>query len=203
MLHGTAIAALRFLAMENLERATTALVLIDLQQGIVSRETQPHPAAKVVTNAATLAARFRQAGAPVVLVHVRWAADYGDAPPANVDSAMPRPPGGFPAEFSELVPELGRQDSDIVILKRNWGAFYGTDLDLQLRRRGIRTIVLGGIATNLGVESTARDGWEHNYEIVFAEDAMASMSAEWHEFAVKNIFPRLGRVRQSGEIALG
>jgi nicotinamidase-related amidase len=87
-----------------------------------------------------------------------------------------------------------------VITKRQWGAFYGTELDLQLRRRGIRTIVIGGIATNFGVESTARDAFERGYEQVFAEDAMSSVSAEAHRFAVSVVFPRIGRVRSTDEI---
>ena len=94
------------------------------------------------------------------------------------------------------MPELGATDSDIRITKRQWGAFYGTALDLQLRRRGITTIVLGGTSTNFGVESTARDAWERNYAIVFAEDAMSSFNAPAHTFAVENILPRLG-VRSS------
>ena len=84
--------------------------------------------------------------------------------------------------------------------KHQWGAFYGTELDLQLRRRGVRTIVLCGIATNFGVESTARDAWERNYALVFAEDAMAGLNAEAHQFAITTIFPRLGRVRSTDEI---
>jgi nicotinamidase-related amidase len=81
-----------------------------------------------------------------------------------------------------------------VVTKRQWGAFYGANLDLELRRRGRTTLVLGGIATNIGVESTARDAWERNYQLVLVEDAMAALNAEAHEFAVQRIFPRLGRV---------
>ena len=89
--------------------------------------------------------------------------------------------------------------------KRQWGAFYGTDLEQHLRRRGIRTIVIGGIATNIGVESTARAAFDQGYEVVFAEDAMSSLSAEVHEFPIKNIFPLMGRVRSVEQIveALG
>ncbi len=88
----------------------------------------------------------------------------------------------------------------VLITKRQWGAFYGTNLEQQLRRRGIRTIILAGIATNMGVESTARAAQDQGYELVFAEDAMSSMSAEFHQFAVQNIFPMMGRVRISAEI---
>lgn len=96
--------------------------------------------------------------------------------------------------------ELDCQPSDIVILKRQWGAFYGTDLDLQLRRRGLKTIVLCGIATEIGVESTARDAFERGYEQVFAEDAMTGRNAESHANAIGHIFPRMGRVRGTEEI---
>jgi nicotinamidase-related amidase len=108
--------------------------------------------------------------------------------------------GALPPDWSELIPELDRQPSDIVILKRQWGAFYGTDLDLQLRRRGLGTIVLCGISTEFGVESTARDAYERGYELIFAEDAMTGSTAESHANSVGHIFPRMGRVRSTEEI---
>jgi nicotinamidase-related amidase len=78
--------------------------------------------------------------------------------------------------------------------------FYDTGLDQQLRRRRVRTILLGGIATNIGVESTARAAFDMGYELIFVEDAMSSISAEAHQFAVKHIFPRMGRVRSTQEV---
>lgn len=183
-----------------LDPRTTALVVIDLQKAIVARETAPHSAAEIVARSAALAARFRDAGALVVLVHVAFSADDRDRlkPP----SEEPPPAGPFPPDFSELAPELNRQPSDLVITKKQWGAFYGTELDLQLRRRGIRTIVLTGISTNYGVESTARDGWERGYSIVFVEDAMGAFSADAHAFAFATIFPRIGLIRRSGELRI-
>jgi nicotinamidase-related amidase len=106
----------------------------------------------------------------------------------------------LPPNWAELAPEIGPQPGDLIITKRQWGAFYGTELDLQLRRREVRTIVLGGIATNFGVESTARDAYERGYAQIFVEDAMASMTVEAHEFVVKNIFPRIGQVRSTDEV---
>jgi nicotinamidase-related amidase len=85
-------------------------------------------------------------------------------------------------------------------VKHQWGAFYGTDLDLQLRRRSIDTILIGGIATNFGVESTARDAWERTYKVVFIEDMMTSFSTEAHQFSISTVFPRLGRVRSSEQV---
>ena len=175
----------------NLDPKTTALVLIDLQHGIVSRPTEPYNAHEVAANGGFLAEAFRQAHATVVLVNVTFSPDDGDRlkPPVDQQPAITLP---LPADWAELVPILHPQPSDIRITKRQWGAFYGTELDLQLRRRGIRTIVLAGISTNFGVESTAREAWERNYAIVFVEDACASFSAAAHAFAFENIFPRLG-----------
>jgi nicotinamidase-related amidase len=185
----------------NLDPKTTALVLIDLQRGITSRSTEPHAANDVIARAAKLAEAFRNAHATVVLVNVTYSADDGDRLKPPVDQ---QPPVAFPlpADWAELVPELNAQPGDLRITKRQWGAFYGTELDLQLRRRGIKTIVLGGISTNFGVESTARDAWERNYAIVFAEDACASFSGTAHTFAFDNIFPRLG-VRSSTSAIIG
>ncbi|MDR3456704.1 MAG: hydrolase [Verrucomicrobiae bacterium] len=187
--------------MLNLDPITTALVLIDLQKGIIGRPVAPHSGPDVVKAGSQLADRFRQAGATVVLVNVGFSPDFKDALRQPVDQPMAIPPGGFPAGYMELADGLA-QPGDLRITKRQWGAFHGTELDLQLRRRGIQTIVLGGIATNAGVESTARQAWEHGYAVVLAEDATSGMSAEMHEFAIKNIFPRLSRIVQAGDIHL-
>ena len=176
----------------------TALILIDLERGIVGRELAPHKASDVVTRCAALAKAFRAAGGTVVYVHVllheieRQPADSPMMPP----DAPPPPPA-----MSELVPEAEFQAGDLLITKRQWGAFHGTPLDQLLRRRGTKTVVLGGIATNFGVESTARSAVEHGYAVVFADDAMSTMSAELHAFAVGTIFPIIGRVRSAKEIA--
>ena len=182
----------------SLDAGTTALILIDLQRGIVARQTMPHSAAEVVERCAMLAEAFRQRRSVVVLVHVAFSDDDGDRLKPTADSAPPAPP--LPHDWSQLVPEIGPRPGDIVISKRQWGAFYGTDLDLQLRRRGVRTLVYGGIATNFGVESTARDAYERSFEQVFVEDAMSGLTLEAHRFAVTTIFPRIGRVRSTDEV---
>jgi nicotinamidase-related amidase len=184
--------------VEKLDPRSTALVLIDLQKGIAPYAGGPHSAAEVCERAGRLAARFRELNAPVVLVTVGWSADGGDALKQPIDQQMPA--RSLPDNWLELADELNAQPGDIRITKRQWGAFYGTELDLQLRRRGITQIVLGGISTNIGVESTARAAFEHHYALILAEDAMSASNAEQHEFAVKNIFPRLGRVRSTAVI---
>lgn len=186
--------------MLKLDAHTTALVLIDLQKGILPFASGPHSATQVVNHAAHLAGRFRALNAPVFLVRVGWSDSFADALKQPVDKPSPAPIGGLPDFWWDYPEELGVQESDISIIKRQWGAFYGTDLDLQLRRRSIKTIVLGGIATNIGVESTARNAWEHGYELVIAEDMCSTYSNEMHQFACDNIFPRLARVRSTNEI---
>lgn len=187
--------------MLTLPAATTALILIDLQKGIVAMPTEPYSGREVLATAQELARRFRAAGAPVVLVNVAFSPDFSDALKAPVDQPFQPPPGGFPEGWMELADGLA-EPSDIRVTKRQWGAFYGTDLDLQLRRRGVTTVVIGGIATNMGVESTARAAHEHGYAVVLAENATASRAADMHAFAFAHIFPRLGRVVKAGEIEL-
>jgi nicotinamidase-related amidase len=181
-----------------LDPATTALIVIDLQRGIVARQAAPHSASEVVERCVKLAEAFRSRNAQVILVHVAFSDDDRDRLKPDADS--PAPSGPVAPDWSELVPEIGPRPGDIVITKRQWGAFYGTPLELQLRRRGIRTIVFGGIATNFGVESTARDAYERGFAQVFVEDAMSGLTAGAHEFAITTIFPRMGRVRSTEDV---
>lgn len=185
----------------SLDPQSTALVLIDLQKGIAGPGRAPYASEDVVAKAKFLAERFRAAGSPVFLVHVHWAKDYSDALNQPVDQPAQLPAGGLPADWADFVDGL-KHDGDIIIHKRNWGAFHGTDLDLHLRRRGIKTIVLAGIATNIGVESTARDAWERNYSLIVVEDACTTNSAEAHAVSFKHIFPRISRVVKSEDVTL-
>jgi nicotinamidase-related amidase len=174
--------------------ATTALVLVDLQKGITALPTA-HPSAEIVERSARLADAFRERGLPVVLVRVT-----GDTPaPGRTEG--PARGGEMPADWADLVPELGRRDSDIVVTKQQWGAFYGTDLDLQLRRRGVTQVVLAGIATSIGVESTARAAHEHGYHVTVAVDAVTDMDADAHRHSIEKIFPRLGETDTAEAIA--
>jgi nicotinamidase-related amidase len=184
--------------MLKLDPQRTALVLIDLQQGILPFAGGPHSAGQVVANAARLAQRFRQINAPVILVRVGWSPDFADALKQPVDAALPG--GALPENWWHFPEELHVQDTDLRVIKHQWGAFYGTELDLQLRRRGIDTIVLAGISTNIGVESTARNAWEMGYGLVLAEDACSAQNQQQHDNSMQNIFPRIGRVRKCDDI---
>ena len=164
---------------------TAALIVIDLQKGIVGLPTV-HPAAEIVGRAARLARAFRKRGLPVVLVNVTGRA------PGRTDAGGPKL--SFTPDWTELVPELEQQPSDYIVSKQRVGAFIGTSLDDYLRQRGVTQVFLTGIATSLGVESTARSAYDLGYNVVFAVDAMTDRDAEAHRHSVEKIFPRLGEV---------
>lgn len=178
--------------------AKAALVVIDLQRGIAGRDVAPHSGTDVVANAARLVQAFRNAHLPIAFVRVSATPETALKP--LVDSPQPFSPAQ--PGWDELVPELGARADDVVVTKKNWGAFYGTDLDLQLRRRDVTRFAICGIATHIGVESTARDAFERNYKLLFVEDAMAAMSAQEHEHSCKLIFPRMGIIRSTDEVVL-
>lgn len=182
----------------TIDPATTALVAIDLQHGIVNLATAPYKSADVVANTARIAKALRLKGGLCAFVRVTNSADGGDAlkPVADV-TPPPAPPR--PSYWAELVPPLGIKDDDLIVTKRQWGAFYGTDLDLHLRRRGIRTIILVGISTNIGVESTARDAYERGFDQIFVEDACAALNADAHKTSI-GLFGRIGRVRSTEQV---
>jgi nicotinamidase-related amidase len=180
----------------QLDPQKTALVVIDLQNAIVGMNTVPHTAAQVVENSQKLADAFRGQGAPVVYVRV----DLNDLVNLPVDQPHNRGDKPLPAAASEIAPSAGFQHGDILVTKRHWGAFAGTDLEQQLQTRGIDTVVLTGISTNAGVESTARQGTGLGFAFVLVEDACSSQNADHHRFAFENIFPRLTRVRSTNEV---
>ncbi|MBE0649674.1 MAG: hydrolase [Bacteroidales bacterium] len=175
----------------------TALVVIDLQKGIVAMPTEPYSSKQVIENSLKIIESARKNKMPVFLVHVTPSADGKDTlhPVVASNFSFERP-----ADWADYIPELNIQPTDFLITKRQWGAFYGTELDLQLRRRGIDTIILCGIATNMGVESTARYAFEHGYNQIFAEDAMAARSEVMHSHPVQYTFPRLGLVMKTDEV---
>ncbi|MBO4256473.1 isochorismatase family protein [Streptomyces griseorubiginosus] len=164
-----------------LHPARSALVLVDLMDRIVALPLEPRKGPEVLSTAEELAAAFRSAGATVVLVRVER------------PGVAEQPPG------SGLVAGLAR-DGDVEIVKRTIGAFQGTDLDAVLRERGVTTLVLGGIATNLGVESTARAAGDLGYDLVFVEDAMSAFTAAEHDASTRLDFPRLGTVVRAAEV---
>ncbi|MCY8972507.1 isochorismatase family protein [Bacillus atrophaeus] len=162
----------------NINFQKTALALIDLQKGIVPVDQS----GKVVPNGFVKVA-FR---------------DGTEALKPETDAPQ-QASGEQPPDWAEFVPEIGEKENDYTVTKRRWGAFFGTDLDLQLRRRGIDTNVLCGIAANIGVESTAREAFQLGYQQIVITDAMAAFSAEQHESTLRFIFPRIGETRTTEE----
>jgi nicotinamidase-related amidase len=169
----------------------TALVVIDLQQGIVALPTV-HDVREVVARSAMLIDAFRQRGLPVVLVNV--------AGGARGRAEQSRGTGDYPADFMRLVPELQPQPTDHLVTKRTWGAFTHTDLEAWLCKQGVTQIVLVGVATSIGVESTARYAHELGFNVTLAVDAMTDMNLDAHTNSVTRIFPRLGETGTTQEV---
>jgi nicotinamidase-related amidase len=169
----------------------SALLVVDLQKGIAALPTA-HPMADVVAGAVTLADAFRERGLPVVLINAEAAA------PGRTEQARPNIP--MPAGWTDFVPELKQQPSDHVVTKRTWGAFTGTDLQAYLKQHGVTQVVIAGVATSAGVESTARHAHELGFNVALATDAMTDRSADAHERSIKLIFPRIAETGTSREI---
>jgi nicotinamidase-related amidase len=172
--------------------ANTALLVVDLQKGIVGMPVA-HPIAEVVDNARALTQAFRRRGLPVVLINVDGMA------PGRTEHPRPNL-AAFPDGWTDFIPELDRQPADIVVTKRTWGAFASTDLEQQLKARGVTQVVVIGVATSAGVESTARQAYEAGFNVTLAIDAMTDLRAEAHDHGVKGVFPRLGETGTSREI---
>jgi nicotinamidase-related amidase len=184
---------------EVLDAKKTALVVIDLQNGIANpgRQCAPNSVEQVVRKASELVEVFTEKGAFVVLVRVSTL-DGKDMLKPKTDvkpNAM-----GWPTGWDNLIPELAGFTSAHVVTKRQWGAFFGTDLDLQLRRRGIDTIVLCGISTSIGVDTTAREAYQHGYNQIFVEEAMTATTKEEHDYVVQTMFPKMGKIRTTEEV---
>ncbi len=169
----------------------TALVVVDLQKGIVNSPFI-HPIAGVIERTCALLDAFRQHDLPVVLVNVA-----GGAPGRT---EQPRRHSTFPEGFADLIPELSRKRADIVVTKRTWGAFAGTDLEAQLKAKGVTQVVITGVATGTGVEATARQAYEQGFNVTLALDAMTDARPEAHAYSLASVFPRLGETGSTQDI---
>jgi nicotinamidase-related amidase len=171
--------------------ATTALVVIDLQNGIAAYPTV-HPMAAVVKQATALADAFRRRGLPVVLVNVAGRAPGRTEQGRNLAEL---PPG-----WADLLPELNRQPQDLTVTKRTPGAFTNTDLEAQLKTRGVTQLVIAGVSTSNGVEATARHAYELGFNVTLAVDAMTDLNLDTHTHSITRIFPKLGETGTTTEI---
>lgn len=174
----------------------TALIVVDLQAGIVTLPAA-HPIAAVVAKARFLLDAFRTRGLPVVLVRVAGGAPGRTEQPSRSAAAMA---DLFSPASMAFVPELGQQPGDIVVTKHTWGAFANTGLDAQLKALGVSQVVVCGVATATGVEATARQAYEHGFNVTLALDAMTAMQMEAHEYSIKHVFPRVGETGTAQEV---
>ncbi|MFC1402159.1 MULTISPECIES: cysteine hydrolase family protein [Streptacidiphilus] len=172
---------------------TSALVVIDLQKGFLSPGSGDAFTA-TVGQAAQLAAGFRRHDLPVVLVNVTGRA------PGRTEAGSPRNLAEMPSDWADLVDELDVQPTDHLITKRRRSAFHDTGLDTLLRDLGVTQIVLAGISTSSGVESTARSAADHGYHVVLATDAMADPDSDSHRHSVERVFPKLGETATTAEV---
>jgi len=170
----------------------TALIVIDLQKGIANAGSL-HSITVVVDRTRQLLSAFRTKNLPVVLVNVAGRA------PGRTEQG-PRNGMSFPEGWTDLLPELNQQPNDIVVTKRSWGAFATTDLEQQLKSRGVTQVVVTGVATSVGVEATARQAYEQGFNVTLATDAMIDLREEAHQYSLTNVFPRLGETGSTKEI---
>ena len=170
---------------------TAALIVIDLQKGIVSIPAA-HPVSEIIGRTAQLLRAFRQRGLPVVLVHVTR------RPPGRTDAGSPN--SSFPTDWAELIPELEQQPEDYVVTKQSPGAFTGTALQEILQQRGVTQVFMTGVSTSFGVESTARHAYDNGYNVVLVVDAMTDRDAEAHRHTVEKVFPRIGETETTENV---
>jgi nicotinamidase-related amidase len=172
------------------------LVVVDLQDGITALPAA-HPVGEIVARTRALADALRAKGHVIAWITIDFAADGGDLIRRRTDMPGPPPP---PPGFATLTAGLNPQPEDIRVVKRTWNSFHATELELQLRRRDVGTVILSGIATSIGVESTARGAFDRDFDVVVAADTVTDPVAAAHAHSLSYVFPRLGRVRDSNAI---
>lgn len=169
----------------------TALIVVDLQQGIIGTQFI-HPISEVINRTCSLIEAFRRNELPVVLVNVAGRAPGRTELPPRLQT--------LPEGWTDLIPELDPQPSDILVTKRTWGAFAATDLETRLKQKGVTQVVVTGVATGTGVESTARQAYELGFNVTLAIDAMTDARPEAHAYSLKHVFPRLGETGTTQQI---
>ncbi|HTC75982.1 MAG TPA: isochorismatase family cysteine hydrolase [Edaphobacter sp.] len=171
--------------------ATAALIVIDLQKGVIAMPTV-HPISDIVSRSAQLARAFRRRGLPVVLVNVTATA------PGRTDVGKSHVT--ITPDFAELIAQLERQPDDLVVSKQRIGAFIGTSLNDLLRSRGVTQVFLTGVATGSGVEATARSAYDYGYNVVLVVDAMTDRNPEAHRHSVEITFPKVGETDTTSNV---
>lgn len=191
----------RAVSAERLDAGRTCLLLFDFLVGHVRKDAPTRERyAPVLANAAKLLAAARETGAMVAYARADHRADRATHAPIITDSEN-RPPlitGGSPE--AGIVSELEPRPGEYLVPKHRWSAFFGTYLDHALRTRGIDTIVLCGGTTEIGVASTAYAARDLGYNLIVASDACSSPKRDVNEQFMREVFPRLARVRTTAQV---
>lgn len=190
--------------MTDVDASRTALILIDLQGSNADHPVHPYTVDAVLDRCNRLMEAVRGAGGLVVHVRTSFLPDEGDSLGGKLRTDVKRPlrPSRRPG-WDAFLEGVEVRPTEPVVIKRSWNAFHGSDLDLQLRRRGVDTVIMAGISTGFGVEGTARAAYDHAYHVEFVPEAMSAYTQAQHEHSVSTIFPQLGRVRALDDVVSG
>lgn len=179
----------------RLDPARTALLVMDVQPGIVGRIPDPDALLERVQRAVAAA---RDRGATVGYVRVALTDEEAAAVPAHSQFAAMVRDGANPlhadAPHTQVHDAVAPQDGDVVVRKSRVGAFSTTDLAAQLRERGVDALVLCGISTSGVVLSTVRDAADRDLRLVVLADGCADGDPEVHRVLVEKVLPRQAEV---------
>lgn len=174
-----------------------ALIVVDLRNEMSDMPAGPS-IKDIINRSSELAEAFRERGLPVVLVSLSGGA------PGRTDARAAMEAAGkemkLPAHAGEPADDLHAQLNDIRIVKRRWGAFTGTTLHDDLQRAEVTQVIIVGVATSIGVESTARSAHELGYNVVLVSDVMADIDPDTHNNSIDRVFPRLGEVTTHADV---
>lgn len=174
-----------------------ALLIIDMQESLARAADPDDPRVRLLS---TIRVLVRQAQFHSIPIGYIWTPTVDGSHDRQVP-LVDRPARPLSLSVDDgLLSELFVLPKDFVVVKLGWSAFTFTTLGYHLARLGIHTLIVAGIATNLSVESTVRDAYDHRYRIITVSDAMLGTSKDEHYFAVTRIFPRLSRVMTSTQV---
>ncbi len=174
-----------------------ALLVIDMQESMARSQEPGDPRIRLLSTIRVLVRQAQFHSIPVGYIWTPPLENSHDVQVPNVD----RPAKPLPNSVEDgLLEEFLVLPKDFVVTKSGWSAFNFTSLGYHLARLGIHTIIVTGIATNLSVESTVRDAFDHRFHILTITDAMLGTSKDEHYFTITRTFPRLSRVMSSTQL---
>lgn len=191
-------------------RGNVAVLFNDMINSNLTNDAAPDRMKQIresglVESTVHLIEKVREANIPIFWIQVVRRADKADTAPTLRDIAPPAPKTDAPTMLAgsseaQNVDELPVQAEDQVVFKPRMDPFIGTQLDLWLRSREVRTVILGGYSTNGGVEAAMRTGSDLGYDMIIASDCSYNVDEEAHNFALERIMPKFSRVRNNEQI---